>query len=172
MTAAAALLGACLLAAPFGASAQQSSQPMGQGAPAAAAPSAPAMPSSAAPAPARARSAQDGKVEAHIKALHAQLKITPDEEQEWSAVAQAMRDNAQAMDQLVQERNKQVGHMSAVDDMKSYQAIAQAHADDMQKLEPAFEALYNKMPDAQKKHADVVFNQRTAARQAAAPKKG
>jgi hypothetical protein len=114
---------------------------------------------------------QSDRVEARIKSLHAQLKITPDEEQQWSAVAQTMRDNAHAIDQLVQDRSKQLGHMSAVEDMKSYEAITQAHADEMQKLVPAFEALYDKMPDAQKKRADTVFNQRTAARQANTAKK-
>jgi periplasmic protein CpxP/Spy len=169
MTAAAALLGACLLVAPFGASAQQSTQPM---APGQAAPSSSAAPAPTAHAPARSKGTQADRVEARIKSLHAQLKITPDEEQQWTVVAQTMRDNAQAIDQLVQQRTAQRGSMNAVEDMKSYQGIAQAHADEMQKLVPAFEALYDKMPDTQKKHADVVFNQRTAARQANAGKKG
>ena len=153
---AAALLGACLLVAPIGAFAQQSA--------------APAAPAQAAPAPAKAT--HSSKVEARIKSLHAQLKITPEEEQEWSVVAQTMRDNATEMDQLVQQRTEQRGHMSAVDDMKSYEAIVQAHAEEMQKLVPAFEALYAKMPAAQQKRADTVINQRTASRQATATKKG
>src|SRR5579872_3408488 len=39
-------------------------------------------------------------VEARITKLHADLKITPDEESNWSGVAQAMRDNAANMEKL------------------------------------------------------------------------
>jgi protein CpxP len=160
---AAILLGACLLGAPIGAFAQQSAPPTSEAAPAPA-------PAQAAPTPAKAT--HSSKVETRIKSLHAQLKITPDEEQEWSAVAQTMRDNASEMDQLVQQRTQQRTGMSAVDDMKSYEAIVQAHADEMQKLVPAFEALYAKMPAAQQKRADTVINQRTASRQTPTSKKG
>lgn len=147
--AAATLFGAALLAVP-GASAQQATPAPTQAAPAAA----PSTPSPGAPA----------GVETHIKRLHSQLKITADEEPLWSDVAQAMRDNAQSLDQLQQERSANSGSMSAIDNLKSYEAIADAHADGMKKLVPAFEALYDKMPDAQKKMADAVFNQRARAR--------
>jgi hypothetical protein len=130
----------------------------------------PAAPAQAAPAPTKAT--HSSKVDVRIKSLHAQLKITPEEEQEWSVVAQTMRDNAAEMDKLVQQRTQQRTGMSAVDDMKSYEAIVQAHADEMQKLVPAFEALYAKMPAAQQKRADTVINQRTASRQTAGSKKG
>jgi protein CpxP len=164
--AAAALLGVGLMAAPLGASAQQSSPPPAQTQMA---------PGSATPSTAKSMatpSTKSSKVEARIKSLHAQLKITPDEETQWAAVADAMRDNAQQMDQLVQQREADRSGRSALDDMKSYQAIVQAHADGMQKLVPAFEALYDKMPSAQQKIADGVFNQRTAARAVHASKKG
>ena len=149
---AAATLGACLLSASFAASAQ-----------------------TAAPnqhAAAAAQETHSSKVDARIKSLHAQLKIKPDEEQQWSVVAQTMRDNAREMDQLIQQRAQQRAGMNAVDDMKSYEAIVEAHAAEMQKLVPAFEALYAKMPAAQQKLADTVFNQRTASRQGASTKKG
>jgi len=164
MAAASAFLGACLLVLPLGASAQQSTPPMSPSPAPAATMSAPAAPA--------AKSTRSSKVEARIKSLHAQLKITPDEEQDWSVVAQTMRDNAQKMDELVQERQEKLGTLNAVDDMKSYQAIAQAHADGMQKLVPAFEALYEKMPAAQQKRADVVINERTTARRGPASRKG
>jgi periplasmic protein CpxP/Spy len=153
---AAALLGTCLLAAPIGAFAQQSAPPT----------------TPAQAAPAQAKATHSSKVEARIKSLHAQLKITPAEEQEWSAVAQTMRDNATEMDQLVQQRMKQRTGLNAVDDMKSYEAIVQAHANEMQKLVPAFEALYTKMSASQQKLADNVINERTASRRAATSKKG
>ncbi len=44
-------------------------------------------------------------VEQRIATLHASLKITPDEESLWNAVAQAMRENAAAMDKIVAENH-------------------------------------------------------------------
>jgi hypothetical protein len=97
-------------------------------------------------------------VEQRIATLHAELKITPDEQTAWNGVAQAMRDNAAAMQKLVAERTAQGSQdMTAVDDLKDYQKFAQAHVDGLANLATAFETLYNSMPDAQKKVADKVF---------------
>jgi protein CpxP len=97
-------------------------------------------------------------VEQRITQLHAQLKITPDQESKWNDVAQAMRDNAAAMDKLVAEkRQKGPQNMSAVDDLQTYQQFAQAHVDGLKNLTSAFKSLYNSMPDDQKKNADQVF---------------
>src|SRR5580704_4640343 len=46
-------------------------------------------------------------VEQRITQLHAQLKITPDQESKWNDVAQAMRDNAASMEKLVAEKQQQ-----------------------------------------------------------------
>jgi protein CpxP len=98
-------------------------------------------------------------VEQRITALHAALKITPDEEKTWNNVAQAMRENATAMDTLVASNRTTAPHgMSAVDDLKTYQKVAQAHVDGLKNLISAFSTLYDGMPDAQKKVADEVFN--------------
>jgi LTXXQ motif family protein len=99
-------------------------------------------------------------VEARIKALHDQLKITPAEESRWSAVATAMRDNAKTTGALIAQRAKREKSMSAVENLRTYEAIAKAHLDGIEKLLPAFEALYAVMPEAQKKNADLVFNRR------------
>jgi len=100
----------------------------------------------------------------HIKHLHDQLKITPDQETQWSNVAQVMLDNAAAMDSAVQDRARKAGTMTAVDDLASYQAIVAAHADGLRKLQTAFAPLYAAMPAAQQKIADAVFGQHTASR--------
>jgi hypothetical protein len=97
------------------------------------------------------------RVEQRIKSLHAQLKITQAEEPQWDAVAQVMRDNANSVGSLVEQRKAQAGQMTAVDDLKSYEAITDAHADGLKKLIPAFEQLYNTMSDDQKKTADTIF---------------
>jgi hypothetical protein len=97
-------------------------------------------------------------VEQRITNLHMALQITPGEESQWNGVAQAMRENAAAMDKLVAtNRTSPPQNMSAVDDLKTYQQFAQAHVDGLKNLTSAFSTLYNTMPDAQKKVADQVF---------------
>ena len=99
-------------------------------------------------------------VEARIKELHTLLSITPAQEELWNNVAQVMRDNAKTMDALITARSENAKTMTAVDDFKSYGEITQAHADGIQKFIPVFEALYASMSDAQKKNADIVFENR------------
>jgi hypothetical protein len=97
-------------------------------------------------------------VEQRITSLHTSLVITPGEEANWNNVAQAMRENASAMDKLVAEkRTSPPQNMNAVEDLKTYQAFAQAHVDGLKNLTSAFSTLYDGMPDAQKKIADQVF---------------
>jgi len=100
-------------------------------------------------------------VEKHIKDLHAQLKITPAEESQWDAVAQAMRENAAEVDGAISKRDAIADHGTAVDDLKAYGDIVQAHADSVKKLSAVFASLYDTMPTEQKKLADDVFAQRT-----------
>jgi len=96
-------------------------------------------------------------IEARIQTLHHQLHITAQQEPQWDAVAQIMRDNATSMRQMVSDRQTKDVSMSAVDDLRSYEAIADAHADNLKKLIPAFDALYSTMSDDQKKTADTLF---------------
>jgi periplasmic protein CpxP/Spy len=96
-------------------------------------------------------------VEDRIKSLHAELKITPAEEAKWSKVADAMRSNAKAIDTLLEQRHENAAKETAVDNLRSWSEIAQAHADGSKALLDAFESLYADMPDAQKKVADDAF---------------
>jgi hypothetical protein len=103
--------------------------------------------------------AQGQTVEQRITDLHASLKITPDQEPLWNNVAQAMRENAGAMDKLVAANVTTPSHtMTAVDDLKTYEKFAQAHVDGLKNLIASFSKLYGAMPDAQKKVADTVFS--------------
>ncbi len=99
------------------------------------------------------------RVEARIKELHTKLNITPAQEGPWNNVVQVMRDNAKTMEALIKGRTEKAGTMTAIDDLKSYSAIAEAHADGLKKFIPAFEPLYAGMSDAQKKSADKLFRQ-------------
>jgi periplasmic protein CpxP/Spy len=137
-------------------------------------PAAPAAspPAASAPSSTASKPSRSARVETRIKQLHSQLKITPDQEQAWDAVASVMRDSAANIDQLSQQRTEGRSTMSALDNLKSYQSIADAHADEMNKLVPAFEALYDKMTPAQQKNADMVFRPRTARHTTATKKSG
>jgi molecular chaperone GrpE (heat shock protein) len=97
-------------------------------------------------------------VEARIKELHAELKLTQAQEELWSKVTQVMRDNEKAMEALHKTRSERMKTMTAVQDVKSYAEIAEAHADGLKKFVPVFEALYNSMSDEQKKNADTLFS--------------
>jgi protein CpxP len=101
-------------------------------------------------------SMKDARVEARIKSLHERLKITSAEEPQWSRFAQAMRDNAQQMQTAIEQR-RQARDMTAVDDLKAHQRVAETHAQALGTLIPAFQALYDSMSDEQKKNADAIF---------------
>jgi protein CpxP len=117
----------------------------------------------ATPAAANSTATKGETVEQRITDLHASLKITPAEETQWNGVAQAMRENAAAMDKLIAtNRTSPPQNMSAVQDLQTYQQVAQAHVDGLKNLTAAFSTLYNAMPDDQKKVADEVF--RTSGR--------
>ena len=48
--------------------------------------------------------------------------------------------------------------MTALQNMQSYEQLADAHALHLQKLVAAFQSLYEAMPDQQKQLADQVFH--------------
>jgi periplasmic protein CpxP/Spy len=106
--------------------------------------------------PVAGKNAQE-RVEHRINELHAQLRITPAERQQWDQFAETMRENARDMDQVFMQRAQQFPSMNALQNMQSYEQLAEAHARHLQKLVPAFENLYNAMPDQQKRLADQVF---------------
>lgn len=108
--------------------------------------------SAAAPSSSHTETAED-----RIKALHADLKITPAQEDKWSKVADAMRTNANNVDSLLEQRHANANKATAVENLRSWTQIAQAHAEGSKAVLAAFESLYADMPDAQKKIADELF---------------
>ena len=103
------------------------------------------------------KDAHEDRVELRIKNMHTKLMITPAQEEQWSKVAKVMQDDAKTMDTLTQARVDHAKDMNAVDDLKSYGEITEAHADGIKKLTPVFADLYASMSDAQKKEADTLF---------------
>lgn len=114
------------------------------------------------PKPAAAKAAtsmQPESVEQRIAQLKTELKIAPNEESDWNAVADAMRDNAKTMQQLIDQTRAEGPHAqrTALQDLQNYQKFAQAHADGLEKVTAAFGTLYEAMTPAQKANADKVF---------------
>ncbi len=97
------------------------------------------------------------RVETRIHDMHAKLSITAEQEDQWKQVAEVMRANETAIDPLIKDRNANAKTMTAIDDLKSYAAITDAHSEGIKKFTTAFEALYDGMSDAQKKEADMLF---------------
>lgn len=116
-------------------------------------------------APARAQGSAPkaqsaSQIESRITGLRKELRVTADQDAQWDDLAQVMRDNAQKMRADIAERSKNLKGMSAVEDLQSYERIADEHADGLKRLVPAFQALYVKMSPAQQKNADHVFGER------------
>src|SRR5580765_5442887 len=59
-------------------------------------------------------------VEARIKQLHGDLRITAAQEPQWTPVAQMMRDNGKVMADLRKDQVDEAKALGAVDELKSY----------------------------------------------------
>jgi len=96
-------------------------------------------------------------IEERINMLHEAFGITKEQDPAWSAVAQVMKENDAKIMAAIKERRKQAGNMSAVDSLKTIEALTEDHLEGMRKMIPVFQALYNEMSPAQKQVADKTF---------------
>ena len=101
------------------------------------------------------------RVEAHIKELHDKLKITSEEEAKWKDVADAMRKTAKEVHEKLADRTEKekTAPLTAVDELKHYEALQQVPYDGAKRLVDPFEDLYQSMSAEQKKAADALFAQ-------------
>jgi len=98
-------------------------------------------------------------VQQRIRTLHASLHITPAEEADWSSVAQVMRDNETKMQDMISTHEAMAPHhVTAPEDLMTYETFTQAHVDGLKALRASFETLYATMPADQKLVADDVFD--------------
>jgi hypothetical protein len=158
---AATILGLAMIAAPSGARALDLGQHLATGSPLVLA-QYPAVPAATGAAMAKhssasAKLAATDRVEARIKDLHDKLRITPSQAVQWESVAQTMRANGAMMTDSIKDRSTKKKSMTAMDDLRSYQRVAQAHTDGLNQFVPVFATLYEGMPAAQQKNADLVF---------------
>ena len=135
------------------------------------APPPPPVPQTAAPPPQihTPPASQQETVDQRIHALQDQLGITTAQMPQWNAFAQAMRDNATSTNELFHQRASEAASMNALDNMRSYARVVRAYADNTDRLEAAFETLYNALSDQQKQALDTLFRRQAAQSTAPLP---
>jgi hypothetical protein len=105
--------------------------------------------------------ARPNRIEGRIAFLKAELKITPAQEGQWNAVADAMRKSATQRQQLGEEmRNRGDKPVTAVDRLNFRQRMTEAEAANAKTFATTFAALYTSLDDAQKKQADDLLSPR------------
>ena len=112
----------------------------------------------AAAGPVRVEPRSPSGVEKHLAGLHSRLGITAAQQPQWDAFANVMRDNVKSYDALAKARLDKQESMNAVEDMRSFQELVQAHADGLKQLTAAFQGLYDSMTPEQKQRADTLFH--------------
>src|SRR5262249_61257210 len=93
-----------------------------------------------------------GNADREIADLKRQLKITPQQEPQFNAFAEAMRSNDQQLDAVMRQQGP--GTPNAVEGLKRAQQLAEAQANGLKRLVPPLQALYDSLSDPQKKVAD------------------
>ena len=97
------------------------------------------------------------KVEQRIRDIYATLHITKAQDAEWNAFAQVMLDNAQTMENVVQQNRGDRSKLSAPQIMDNYAAISAQHAENVMRLSAALGVLYAGLSPDQKQMADELF---------------
>jgi protein CpxP len=151
------ITGAVALGTPSQVAAASDHVLLAQAAPMQEAPPSSTAPTQSVPKTSHTRMSPSQRVEARIKDLQKGFHITAAQEPLWTNVTQVMRDNAKAIETIVAGRTQKIKTMSAIDDLRSYESLAEAHADGLKKLVAAFAPLYDSMSDSQKKDADALF---------------
>jgi periplasmic protein CpxP/Spy len=97
-------------------------------------------------------------IDGRIAYMKAELKITDAQAPQFERVAQAMRENAQAMDRSMQQwRSTRDQKKSAVDRLEARTQFAALRAQSSQRFLDAFKPLYASLSDDQKKAADEML---------------
>lgn len=95
------------------------------------------------------------RAEARIAYIKAELKITPAQQSAFDSYAQAIRDNAAAMQKSFQDmRDHRDQNMNAIDRVEQRAKMAQQRDEQEQKYLAAFRPLYASLSPDQKKVAD------------------
>jgi len=98
-------------------------------------------------------------VAGRIAFLKAELKITPQQEAQWSKVAEAMRLNAKAIDTA--RAQKAQGPQTAVQALEARSRFAETMAKNTERMLTAFRPLYQNLSPDQQKMADEILAERS-----------
>jgi|SRR5271169_4583284 len=97
-------------------------------------------------------------IDGRVAYLKAELKITPAQEAEWSAVEKVMRENAAERTKLRQQFDADKDKpATALDRLARREAVAEARAKSITAFATAFKSLYDHLSDDQRKAADTLF---------------
>jgi periplasmic protein CpxP/Spy len=131
------------------------------------APASPAAQGNAPASPAAAAPPQtiSQMVAQRISDLRSRLNISPAQEPKFNRFAAVMRSNARELDRAYRRRGERIGSMDALQSMESYARMEQTRANAVQRLVPAFRALYASLTPQQRQTADELFRERMAAAQ-------
>jgi len=89
-------------------------------------------------------------VDGRIAFLKAELKITPEQETQWQSVATALRQNANALDQVISSAPQQRGTMDAVQRLTEREQFDKVRTENDERLLSALKPLYASLsPDQQ-----------------------
>ncbi|MDQ2801806.1 MAG: Spy/CpxP family protein refolding chaperone [Pseudomonadota bacterium] len=92
-----------------------------------------------------------------LSELYANLNITRNEQPAWNQFAGMSMQNASRLDQAFRQRAAAVPKMTAPENLQSFVAIQAQQIQDMQRLSPAFDALYAQLSPQQRQAADQMF---------------
>jgi hypothetical protein len=98
-------------------------------------------------------------VDGRIAFFKAELKITPEQETQWQSVATALRQNANALDEVINSARQQRGTMDAVQRLTMRGQFDKARSDNDVRLLSAFKPLYARLSPEQQQTANQLFVQ-------------
>ena len=98
-------------------------------------------------------------VDGRIALFQTELKITPQQEAQWQSVAAAMRQNANALDQVISSARQQRGAMDAVQRLTMREQFDKVRTENDERLLSAFKPLYaNLSPEQQQIANQLLFS--------------
>jgi periplasmic protein CpxP/Spy len=96
-------------------------------------------------------------VDGRIASLKAELKITPEQETQWQSVATALRQNANALDQVINSARQQHGTMDAVQRLTERGQFDKVRTENDARLLSAFKPLYASLSPEQQQIANQLL---------------
>jgi periplasmic protein CpxP/Spy len=101
-------------------------------------------------------------VDGRIAFLKAELKITPEQETQWQSVATALRQNANALDQVISGARQQRGTTDAVQRLAERGQFDKVRTENDERLLSAFKPLFASLSPEQQQIANQLLVQHRA----------